>query len=155
MREISLNAKIEIYNWDELPDNYKLLAEEAKKSCSKAYAPYSGFRVGAAVLLDSGRIVTGNNQENGAYTAGMCAERTAINYAASQSPDDFPAIIAIVAYHCNALTAMPCTPCGECRQVMKEMEKRWGKKIRIVMVGAQEVWVCNGINTLLPLAFEL
>ncbi len=156
MKEKILSAKIKIYAWEELSNEDKRLVEEAKNASKKAYAPYSHFQVGAAVLLESGKLLSGSNQENGAYTAGLCAERTVLNYATAQYPNDPVVAISIVASdHLGNWTAQPCTPCGECRQVLKEVELRGQKPLRILMIGENEIWEAEGIETLLPLGFEL
>lgn len=155
MKEKIITAKIKLYRWDELSDQDKRVINDAKIAAQSAYAPYSGFQVGVALVLKSGKHITGSNQENGAYTAGMCAERTALNYATALYPDDPVETLALVAYDHRVLTPTPCTPCGECRQVMKEVEMRFSHPIRILMAGDTEVWECCGIETLLPLSFTL
>lgn len=127
------------------------LLSEAEKISASAYAPYSQFKVGAAVLLDNGKIISGNNQENAAYPSGLCAERVALFYAGAQHPQAHVKAIAII---CHANSKDPVTPCGACRQVIAEYEQKQQKKIRIIMgVPGRRVFVASGIESLLPFMF--
>lgn len=154
MKEKILTAKIEVYQLEELSEEYKLLLDAAKKASESAYAPYSHFQVGCAVRLKSGLIITGNNQENAAYTAGICAERVAINHAIACFPDDPIESLALVAQTGGKWTKEVCTPCGECRQVMKEVELRTQHPITMLLSSATEIYIISGIETLLPLGFN-
>ena len=121
----------------------------------RSYAPYSHFSVGAAVLLENGIIVTGNNQENVAYPSGLCAERTALFYANSQYPDvPVKALAIVVRDSSGVMTLKPISPCGACRQVMLETENRFGKPMRILLSGAEKTIVVESAAHLLPLAFS-
>jgi len=132
------------------------LITHAIKASEKTYSPYSSFRVGAAVRLSCGNIVTGNNQENAAYPSGLCAERVALFYAQSQFPGSAVESIAIYASTEEFTMEKPVTPCGACRQVMAEYEFRHQCKARIIMAnGNGPVLIVNGIESLLPLAFYL
>ena len=132
------------------PEDLKLL-QEAEKAGNDAYAPYSKFKVGAAVLLDNGKIISGNNQENAAYPSGLCAERVAIFYAMAQNQS---AVIRSIAISCQSHSQGPVAPCGSCRQAIAEYEQRQGKKIRIIMgVPGRKVFVILGIESLLPFMF--
>lgn len=154
MKEMILTAKIEVYQLDELSEENKLVLDAAKKASASAYAPYSHFQVGCAVRLRSGSVITGNNQENAAYTAGICAERVAINHAMASFPDDPIECIALIAQIGGKWTKEICTPCGECRQVMKEVELRTQHPITMLLASATEVYKINGIETLLPFGFN-
>lgn len=154
MKEMILAAKIEVYQKEELSESYKLLLDTAKKASDSSYAPYSHFKVGCAVRLKSGRIVTGNNQENAAYTAGLCAERVAIHQATACFPDDPIESLALIAQMDGQWTKEVCTPCGECRQVMKEVEFRTLHPITMLLANATEIYKISGIDTLLPLGFN-
>src|ERR1035437_1956912 len=112
-------------NEKQIPTEDLKLLKEAEKAMHNAYAPYSEFIVGAAVLLENGKLVTGNNQENAAYPSGICAERVAIFYACAQYPKVAVKTIAII---CDTKTNEPVTPCGACRQVIAEYEQLSGKK---------------------------
>ena len=96
----------------------EMLVSMAKDAMMKAYAPYSGFFVGAALLTKAGKVYTGCNIENAAYTPTNCAERTAFFKAVSQGEREFAAI-AVVGGHGGKVTGL-CSPCGVCRQVMQE-----------------------------------
>ncbi len=130
------------------------LLNAAHTACKNAYAPYSNFRVGSAVLLRSGRTVIGSNQENMAYPSGLCAERVAFFSAGAQFPGD-DIIAAAVVTDIN----MPLehfSPCGGCRQVMVESELRQKKPIRFLMqAGDSNVLVSPDVIRFLPLAFQL
>jgi cytidine deaminase len=107
------------------------LIEKAIEIAKKSYSPYSNFPVGAAVLLDSGEIFMGNNQENIAYPSGTCAERTVLNYVHANFPDNKIKVIAITAL--NTSVPIPVTPCGFCRQVLVELEQKQGEKIKVIL----------------------
>lgn len=139
---------------DELDPADRELSELALKSAATAYAPYSGFMVGAAVRLVSGTIVCGSNVENAAFPSGVCAERNAIANAVSNHQGDNIAAIAVAALSSGGLTAEPVTPCGNCRQVISEEEARNGQKIRIILTGKNKILVIEGIDVLLPLHFN-
>lgn len=130
------------------------LISAAKTAAGNAYAPYSKFRVGAAVRLGSGMIISGSNVENAAFPSGICAERTALSSAVSLYPCDHPVAIAIAAMNDNGITADNISPCGNCRQVMAEEEMRSGKPIRIIMAGSYNIRVVDSVSHLLPLQFS-
>jgi cytidine deaminase len=139
---------------DELPEQDMVLITRAAEASEKATAPYSGFCVGAAILLENGQIITGNNQENPAYPSGLCAERVALFYASAQFPGVAVKAIAITARSRHGQIDRPVPPCGACRQVMADMENRNGQDMRVVMRGQSgPVMICNSINMLLPLSF--
>jgi cytidine deaminase len=145
---------IEIYSFDELPNEFKQLVDEAKHQTKKAYAPYSHFQVGSAVLLENGIVIGGNNQENSAYPSGMCAERIAVFYANSQYPGVPIRAIAIAAFHNGDFTKEPVNPCGACLQVMLESEKRQNKDIKLILFGKDNIHLINGIKEILPFSFK-
>jgi cytidine deaminase len=127
---------------------------EARRITGQAYAPYSGFHVGAAVLLENGLIVSGNNQENSAYPSGLCAERVALFYANANYPDSGVKTIAISAAKNDVLVNEPVKPCGSCRQALAETEVRFKTPIRIILDGQDGILVLNGVESLLPLSFS-
>ena len=132
----------------------KYLAHKAKDAALHAYAPYSKFHVGAAVLLDDGAIVTGTNQENAAYPSGMCAERVAVYSALAQHPEGTITKIAVVARRKGAKELFPATPCGPCRQVMLEIEIKQDKPIEVIMQSQEHKWVkASSAASLLPFSF--
>lgn len=118
---------------EELPEEDRHLLEQARQASAMAYAPYSGFKVGAALLLENGTVITGNNQENAAFPSGLCAERVALFHAAAQYPDVPIRTLAIVATRKGEYTSEPVSPCGSCRQVMIESESRHNKSFRIIL----------------------
>jgi cytidine deaminase len=144
----------EFENIDELPVNDQNLLLEARRITGQAYAPYSGFHVGAAVLLENGLIVSGNNQENSAYPSGLCAERVALFYANANYPDSGVKTIAISAAKNDVLVNEPVKPCGSCRQALAETEVRFKTPIRIILDGQDGILVLNGVESLLPLSFS-
>ena len=153
MREISLNSQFVVYSPDELTDFDSLLVSKAREATETSYSPYSQFQVGAAVMLRSGGIVTGSNQENAAYGICQCAERNALFSAACHFPDDAPVAIAIAAQTGGSFLSNPIPPGGACRQAMQEVENRYGTPLHIILYGTESVWVCEGIKHLLPLSF--
>lgn len=153
MKEINLNAKIRVYPLEECSKIEKKLIETAKNATQHAYTPYSGFKVGAAVLLDNGEIISGNNQENAAYPSGLCAERTVVFFANANYPDQKINAIAIAAFNNGAFTKDVITPCGACRQVLLEVENRFHSPMKILMSSEEGVYVADSIKDLLPLSF--
>ena len=133
MKQINLTTKITVYSYDECTEVEKNLIDAAKEATSNAYAPYSNFHVGAALLLENGKIVTGNNQENAAYPSGLCAERTAVFYANAQYPDQKIEAIAVAAYYNGQFTDDLISPCGSCRQVLLEVESRYNSPVKILL----------------------
>lgn len=144
----------EFENIDELPEPDLNLVLEARRITAQAYAPYSGFCVGAAILLDNGKIITGNNQENSAYPSGLCAERVTMFYANANYPDSAVKTIAISAQKDGILVEEPVKPCGGCRQALAEAEVRFEKPIRIILDGNEKILVLTGVESLLPLSFS-
>ena len=123
MKEININTKILVFNGIiDLPLEIQSLMNQAIEVRKKAYAPYSKFRVGAAILLDNGKIVLGSNQENAAYPSGLCAERVAIFQAGAIYPESKIIKIAITAASDSNPTKTPIPPCGACRQSIAEYE---------------------------------
>lgn len=153
MREINLTTKIAVYLLEECSEVEKKLIDAAKSATKNAYAPYSRFRVGAAVLLENGGIVSGNNQENAAYPSGLCAERTALFFANATYPDQKVEAIAIAAWHNGQFTHDAITPCGACRQVLLEAENRFHSPMKVLMYSEEGIYVVPAIKDLLPLSF--
>lgn len=153
MREINLTTKIAVYLLAECSEVEKKLIDAAKSATKKAYAPYSRFRVGAAVLLENGEIISGNNQENAAYPSGLCAERTAVFFANATYPDQKVEAIAIAAWHNGQFTHDAITPCGACRQVLLEAENRFHSPMKVLMFSEEAIYVVPAIKDLLPLSF--
>ncbi|MDH6308356.1 cytidine deaminase [Dysgonomonas sp. PFB1-18] len=153
MQNINLTTKILVYTYEEGTESIKKLIDKAKTATQNAYAPYSGFHVGAAALLANGEIATGNNQENAAYPSGLCAERVTLFAANSQHPDVAVEAIAIAAFHDGEFTDTPCCPCGGCRQVIVEVENRFDRPIKVIMYGKSKIYEVESVKDLLPLSF--
>lgn len=155
MKEIELKSTIFLAQYEELDTQDAELVNLAKEATQRAYAPYSHFHVGAALRLKNGQIITGNNQENAAYTNGICAERNAIFAAQNLYPNQAIMSIAIAAYSEEEFTAAPVSPCGACRQVMIEIESRYKQPIRILLYGEKGTYIIpEGIKTLMPPQFD-
>ena len=153
MKRSEIIIPIEEKSFKELQSEELELVEAARSIARDAYAPYSKFRVGAALRLKSGRIVTGSNQENAAYPSGLCAERTALFYAGAQYPDDPVVALAVTAMRDDNLYVAVAAPCGGCRQVILEIEARYKRPVRILLHGTEGVYVIDTIKDLLPLQF--
>ena len=107
--------------------------QAAREAAAHAYAPYSGFCVGAALLLADGSLFRGSNQENAAYPSGLCAERTALFGLAAAQPGHAPIVGMAVAARPVGGEFGPALPCGACRQVMLEYESRQGQPIPLLL----------------------
>ena len=156
MKEVNITATLHVYdNLEECPEDIQGLMHKAFEARDKAYAPYSKFLVGAALILEDGTIVTGNNQENAAYPSGLCAERTAIFYAGSQYPDKKITRMALSASSSNHTEMTPIPPCGACRQSISEFEIKQETPIEIYFMGQTgKVVKVSSLSDLLPLAFD-
>jgi len=154
MKKKIIETCVEIYGFEELDTAKQLLIKKAKDQVLKAYAPYSGFHVGAAVELENGEIFAGSNQENSAYPSGLCAERVAMFFANAQYPDVAVKSLAIAAFTNGKFLEEPVTPCGSCRQVLLETEQRFEKEITILLYGTNHVFQIENVKQLLPLCFE-
>ena len=156
MKEIKIESTLYVFdNVNELPNEALSLMQKAIEARGKAYAPYSKFNVGAALLLDNGEVITGNNQENASYPSGLCAERTAIYYAGSQFPNSKIVRMAISAGSKRNQTTKPIPPCGACRQAIAEYEIKQESPIEIYFMGETgAVAKSNSLANLLPLVFD-
>ena len=155
MRSIDIHLRYKAYDASaELDAQGRSLLDQAREASAKAYAPYSGFSVGAAVLLENGEVICGSNQENAAYPSGLCAERTALFFAASKYPG-----VAVTAMAVSARTEQfplqgPVFPCGACRQVMVEYESLHHQPMRVLMDGPEgHAMEAVSAADLLPLSF--
>lgn len=156
MKEVKIETKLQVYDdVSNLPTGIKELMTSATKARDNAYAPYSKFKVGAAILLDNDNVVTGSNQENASYPSGLCAERTAIYYAGAKYPNAKILKMAITASSQNQVTDTPIPPCGACRQAIAEYEIKQEQPIEIYFMGAKgKVVKSNSLANLLPLGFD-
>jgi len=156
MKKLDLHTQITIFDSKEqLPEAILSLMKEAESARENAYAPYSNFRVGAAILLDNGKIITGNNQENAAYPSGLCAERVAIYFAGAQFPNAKMLQLAVTARSEKQVLKTPIPPCGSCRQAIAEYEIKQNQPIEIYFMGETgQVYKTDSIKALLPLLFD-
>lgn len=147
-------AAEEYSSFDELNEEDKKLILAARKSSEKAYAPYSKFKVGAAIRLANNEIIASNNQENADFTDGLCAERLALFYAHAKYPEQAVKSVAVTAYNKDGLLKEPAKPCGSCRQVMIETEVRYKQPVRVILDGADKILIFESAEMLLPFAFK-
>lgn len=156
MKEITINTNFSVFDSiSALPTEIQSLMQQAIEVRKNAYAPYSRFRVGAAILLDNGKVVLGSNQENAAYPSGLCAERVAIFQAGAIYPNAKIVQLAITAASDTNPTKSPIPPCGSCRQSIAEYEFKQDTPIEIYFMGESgEVYKSNSISNLLPLSFD-
>jgi cytidine deaminase len=153
IREYSFSY--EVYNSvEDLAEEDAFLLSKARTTTADAYAPYSHFRVGAAARLQNGEIITGTNQENASFPAGICAERTLLSVAASLYPGLSINTLAVSYHNENGPSDRPISPCGICRQSLQELEQRTGKPVRLILGGQKgKIYVISHASLLLPLAF--
>ncbi|MCO4821132.1 MAG: cytidine deaminase [Flavobacteriaceae bacterium] len=156
MKEIKIESILYLFdNIEETSKDVQDLMKRAEEARQKAYAPYSKFMVGAALLLDNGEVINGSNQENASYPSGLCAERTAIYYAGAQFPNAKILKMAIIAGSKIHPTVKPIPPCGACRQAIAEYEVKQEQPIEIYFMGATgKVAKSNSLANLLPLVFD-
>ncbi len=152
---MQITTHVQVFNSShELSDEDRELINRAHAILPDAYAPYSHFNVGAALLLDNGKVVVGTNQENASYSLGLCAERVALAAAASMHPDQRVKTIAVTIKNFNKPTLDPVSPCGICRQVLLEHEHSAGHPIKIILKGeGEKIYVIEKVSDLLPLSF--
>ena len=156
MKKIDVVASATIYDdVSELPSDIQALMNKAVEARKRAYAPYSKFKVGAALLLENNQIILGNNQENAAYPSGMCAERVAIWKAGSEYPGIRVKQLVITASSSNSKVDRPVGPCGACRQTLSEYEINQKKPIEIYFMGeVGKVVKSESLLSLLPFSFD-
>ena len=160
MKQLEIKTLIKECTIEELSEGDRKLVEKAKEATSRAYAPFSNYNVGAAILLDNGKIITGSNQENAAYPSGLCAERTTAFYASSQYPGVPFKKSAVAAWqqpaegkdHEAGFQKHPVSPCGGCRQALIEFEHLYGN-IEVLLYGSEKIFILPSISSLLPLGF--
>ena len=156
MIKIDITTSVLVYNdISELSSEEKDLMSRAVEAREKAYAPYSNFKVGCALLLDNGVIVLGNNQESAAYPSGMCAERVAIWKAGSEYPDMKVLKLVITASSSNVKVDKPVGPCGACRQTLSEYEINQKNAIEVLFMGEiGKIVKTTSLLSLLPFSFD-
>lgn len=155
MKDLNVIIPLKVFAYDELDDRQRKLVDLAREATHRAYAPYSRFNVGAAILLSNGEIITGANQENVAYPSGTCAERTACFYAHARYPDARFEMIAIAARGTDGEElSSPISPCGACRQSLLEYETLAGREVPVLLVSQSDIYQLPSVRSLLPLAFS-
>lgn len=152
MREENIAFTFKIYDSPtELPDQDQELLQMAIDSKSKAYAPYSKFKVGAAVQLQNGKVILGNNQENASYPSGLCAERVAVFQAKALYPE-IPIVTLAIS---SSAESKPAAPCGNCRQAIAEYEQNQESTLKLILQGKDgPVYVFESMAQLLPFSFD-
>lgn len=153
-KELRIRYQI-IASKDLLSDVERKLFEAAYEVRKNAYAPYSNFYVGCALLLENGEIVTGSNQENAAYPSGLCAERTAIFWTSANYPNQKIKKIFVIGgpNEGNSTVAIP--PCGACRQSILEYEAKQEATMEVYFTSVNgEIFKTNSIRDLLPFSFD-
>ena len=154
MKEKKIELSFISTQLSELSTQEKQLVASAQLAVTTAYAPYSGFLVGASVLLDNGEIINGSNQENVAYPSGLCAERVALFYAGARFPDVKIKTIAVSVISKNFKVIDVISPCGACRQVMAEYQQKQNSEIRILLHSPNDdVFIAHSVQDLLPFMF--
>lgn len=156
MKKITIDTSFLAYDSTaELPQDVQSLMADAVAARKLAYAPYSNFRVGAALLLDDGTVIKGSNQENAAFPSGLCAERTAIFFAGANHPEAKILKMAISAASDAGTTNAPIPPCGACRQSIAEYEFKQDAPIEIYFMGETgSIYHSDSLKNLLPLTFD-
>ncbi len=156
MKQASLNIPVQIFpDFNSLETADAELLEAARRATGYAYAPYSKFRVGAAVRLANGQILSGSNQENASFPAGICAERVALSAASATFPGIAISSLALTYINESGTGSRPIAPCGICRQTLTEYEQRFGQSIRLVLGGISgEIFIIKRATDLLPFAFS-
>lgn len=156
MIEKQISTTIQVFDSVlELPEFIQELMKNAIEARGSAYAPYSKFKVGAALVLTNGKLVKGSNQENASYPSGLCAERTAIYSAGANYPDQKIEALAITATSEKHEVPEPIAPCGACRQAIAEYEQKQEKPIPIYFMGSSgKVIHVKALLDILPLAFD-
>ena len=156
MKDIIISTQFSVFeSVEQLPSDIQNLMTQAVVIRKKAYAPYSKFRVGAALLLDNGKIVLGSNQENAAYPSGLCAERVAVFQAGALYPDVKILQMAITAASDTNSTTAPIPPCGSCRQSIAEYEIKQDYPIEIYFMGEiGPIYKSASLQNLLPFMFD-
>lgn len=156
LKKLTIETNLEVFeSISELPKDIQKIINKAQQARENAYAPYSHFMVGAAVLMENGEIVTGNNQENAAFPSGLCAERVAVFHASAMHPKKSITSIAISARSTKRTIKTPIAPCGACRQALAEYEVKQKSPLSIYFMGETgKVVKANSVKDLLPLIFD-
>ncbi len=156
MKPLTITSRLEVYeSIDEVPEDIQNLMQKAVEVRDSAYAPYSEFKVGAAILLENDEVIIGSNQENASYPSGLCAERTAVYAAGARYPEVNILKIAISAKSLRHQVVSPVPPCGACRQALVEYEVKQNEAIELYFMGETgKVVKADSVKDLLPLVFD-
>ena len=156
LKKLTIETHLEVFDSiSELPKDIQKIMNKAHEACENAYAPYSHFKVGAALQLASGEIILGNNQENAAFPSGLCAERVAVFHAGAMHPDANITSLAITARSLKQVITTPIPPCGACRQALAEYEVKQKTPMAVYFMGETgKVVKANSVKDLLPLIFD-
>jgi cytidine deaminase len=151
-----IEIDMQVYaNAAELPVADLQLLDMARKVTADSYAPYSKFHVGAAAMLTNGKIVTGTNQENASFPAGICAERVLLSAASSLYPKAGVVVMAVSYQNMRGESLRPISPCGVCRQVLVEFQEKTQQPMRLILSGQSgEVIIIENASHLLPMQFS-
>jgi cytidine deaminase len=155
MQEKKIELNFNLAHFSELDIKDQELIANAKEAFTTAYAPYSGFLVGASILLENGEIINGSNQENVAYPSGLCAERVGMFYVGATFPDVKIKTIAVSVFSKSFEVTDVISPCGACRQVMAEYEDKQKQSIKVMLHSPNDqVLIANKVQDLLPFMFK-
>lgn len=156
MKKLRIQTDIDVFPaMEQLPADEQELLAAARAVIDHSYAPYSNFRVAAAVRLANGRIVTGNNMENASYPLCICAEQVALGAASSHHPGIPVTAMAIAVKGVSHPVGHPAAPCGACRQVISENEDRHDQPIVLLLQGETgDIYRIRSVKDILPLSFD-
>ena len=156
MKKETLHLDYEVFDTiDELSNEDAFLLREAGEATKNSYAPYSKFRVGAVARMGNGELVSGSNQENASYPAGICAERVLLSTASSLYPGIPIKTIAVSYRSTEVKSDHPIAPCGICRQSLQEFRERVKQPIRLILGGLEgKVYIIDDASALMPFAFD-
>jgi cytidine deaminase len=155
MEEIQLSINMRVKTMSQLSVDELKVVNKAIQQLDLAYAPYSNFHVGAAVLIEGSDVFGGSNQENASYPLCMCGERVALYHTAMAAPNAIIKAIAITARNEKVKMLKPVMPCGACRQVILEYEQRNGQDIQLLFKADDDhVYILGSAKDLLPFYFD-
>lgn len=153
--ELNINISIDVLDPAELNEQERKAMQLAQEAANDAYAPYSNFLVGAALVLEDGSMFKGSNQENAAYPSGLCAERTALFAMSAHHPNKKIKMLAVTARRRTDKEFLPAMPCGACRQVMAEYEYKQKEAIPVLLQAPDgKFYRFKSVEDLLPFQFN-
>jgi cytidine deaminase len=156
MKKQQLTITYEVFSdISELDPDDRALLLNARQTTANAYAPYSHFNVAAAARMKNGQVLSGTNQENASFPAGICAERVLLSAISAVYPNEPVQSLAISYKGDLDNSKRPLAPCGICRQSLSEFERRYHQPIRLILGGMEgEAYVFSSAKDLLPLDFS-